>query len=76
MANNYNYRDAVMAELGHELYSAYLVFKYTSQTKEDYVEGMEEVLEEIYSKLETAEVLDEFEGHLDTVMKLLKLIGE
>lgn len=76
MSKNNNYRDTVLAELGHELYSAYLVFKYTSQTKEDYIENMEEVLEELYSKLETAEVLDEFEDHLDTVMMLLKLIGE
>ena len=76
MSKNTNYRDAVMTELGHELYKAYLVFKYTSQTKEDYIENMEEVLEEIYSKMETAEVLDDFEGHLDTVTMLLKLIGE
>lgn len=76
MSNNRNYRDAVMTELGHELYEGYLVFKYTNQTKEDYIENMEEVLGEIYSKLETAEVLDEYEGHLDTVMMLLKLIGE
>ena len=76
MSKNTNYRDAVLAELGLELYDAYLVFKYTSQTKEDYIENMEEALGEIYSKLETAEVLDEFEGHLDTVTMLLKLIGE
>ena len=76
MSINHNYRDAVMTELGHELYEAYLVFKYTSQTKEDYIENMEEVLGEIYSKMETAEVLDGFEGHLDTVTMLLKLIGE
>ena len=76
MSKNTNYRDAVMAELGYELYNGYLVFKYTNQTKEDYIENMEEVLEEIYSKMETAEVLDDFEGHLDTVTMLLKLIGE
>ena len=76
MSKNTNYQDAVMAELGYELYNGYLAFKYTSQTKEDYIENMEEVLGEIYSKMETAEVLDEFEGHLDTVMMLLKLIGE
>ena len=76
MSKNNNYRDAVMAELGLELYNGYLVFKYTSQTKEDYIENMEEVLGEIYSKMETAEVLDDFEGHLDTVTMLLKLIGE
>ena len=76
MSKNNNYRDAVLSELGLELYNGYLVFKYTSQTKEDYIENMEEVLGEIYSKMETAEVLDEFEGHLDTVTMLLKLIGE
>ena len=76
MSKNNSYRDAVMAELGLELYNGYLVFKYTNQTKEDYIENMEEVLGEIYSKMETAEVLDDFDGHLDTVMMLLKLIGE